>query len=360
MGSANFISDVTLQDPPLLDVGDVNGDDIPDLVFVDFGDVLTVRLGDGSGGFEAAMTFDPGRTLHGLAVGDVNGDGVSDVIYAQETGVPFGEDRQRIVDTTVFARLGAAGDDMAVLNGVPESVRTVIGITLDLIPLNFALDTGDINGNGAEEVLVASIQQPNLSRVLVLERAGSSYSVLTERNELPVLDEILFHSGPQAQRRITVGRGDGTFAFSFEAQSAALVDAVDLTPLLPSGEAVLRDVNNDGNPDLFVTRSSTLESRLQGLRAVIAQDGAEPYLSALLPEGNRAIVASDVDRDGLPDVLAIDAVRQSLHSLAQRRSSSADNRADHGLPSVGLPIPIGTPGSLFDEVTDAACFGDFN
>lgn len=59
--------------PVSLAVGDLNGDGVPDFAVANFADgTVTVRLGDGSGGFT------PGSGSP-LAVGDFNRDGIQDL-----------------------------------------------------------------------------------------------------------------------------------------------------------------------------------------------------------------------------------------------------------------------------------------
>ncbi len=69
--------------PTSVVVGDFNGDGIPDLAIGDGGDsTVTVLLGNGSGGFTAASGSPfavQGLYLHSLAVGDFNGDGIPDL-----------------------------------------------------------------------------------------------------------------------------------------------------------------------------------------------------------------------------------------------------------------------------------------
>ena len=68
--------------PQSIAVADFNGDGIPDIVAADFSaNGATVLLGDGMGGFTAAL-FAAGTNPSSVAVGDFNGDGKADIAIA--------------------------------------------------------------------------------------------------------------------------------------------------------------------------------------------------------------------------------------------------------------------------------------
>ncbi len=68
--------------------GDLNGDGIPDLVFVTgaVSSTLEVYLGNGDGTFRLGSTTALGFGLGGLAIGDLNGDHQNDVIVSNYNG----------------------------------------------------------------------------------------------------------------------------------------------------------------------------------------------------------------------------------------------------------------------------------
>jgi DNA-binding beta-propeller fold protein YncE len=75
--------------PSEVAVADVNGDGKPDLMVAnEFGNTLSVLLGEGDGSFRPKADYPVGPYPHGIAVGDVNGDGKPDLIapnYADGT-----------------------------------------------------------------------------------------------------------------------------------------------------------------------------------------------------------------------------------------------------------------------------------
>lgn len=68
-------------------VGDYNGDQEPDLAIANQGsNNVSVLLGDGTGGFAAAANFAGGQAPLALAVGDFNGDKKPDLAVLNSPG----------------------------------------------------------------------------------------------------------------------------------------------------------------------------------------------------------------------------------------------------------------------------------
>src|SRR5436190_902606 len=76
-------------------VGDVDGDGKLDIVVANFdSNTVSVRLGDGLGGFSGTTDFPVGSLPTSVALGDVNGDGKLDILTAN------------VASNTVSVRLG--------------------------------------------------------------------------------------------------------------------------------------------------------------------------------------------------------------------------------------------------------------
>src|SRR5439155_26488470 len=73
--ATNFVADTH---PVSVAVGDFNGDGKQDLAVVNYGNNVSIFLGDGLGNFSAA-TIHAGDFPTSVAVGDFNGDGKQDL-----------------------------------------------------------------------------------------------------------------------------------------------------------------------------------------------------------------------------------------------------------------------------------------
>jgi hypothetical protein len=126
-------------------VGDFNGDGIQDLATGNGGsNNVTVLLGDGSGGFSAAMgsPFTVGTNPRGLAVGDFNGDGIQDLATTSANAV------------TVLLGNGLGG--FAAAPGSPFAAGTG----------PFSVVVGDFNGDGIQDLAVANDGSNNVTVLL--------------------------------------------------------------------------------------------------------------------------------------------------------------------------------------------------
>ena len=120
--------------PETIDIGDVNGDDLPDIVVGNSGKNIEVFIQKPSGGFEPSAKYAT-EDSNKIRIADLNGDGLNDV-----AGVGWG------TDTTSLLLQNAGGT----LNS-PVSYSVNHGGRDDL-------DAGDVNDDGLTDLIVMSGQ----------------------------------------------------------------------------------------------------------------------------------------------------------------------------------------------------------
>ncbi len=299
---------------PVLDVNNnpILRDGLPDIVSANNGSSnLTMYTGSpaaaatGDGTFYdssnvplANVNRHPGK----VTVGDLNGDGITDLV------VPV----QASNELQVFFGLAAGG-----YNGIPTVLSTT---TNGAGPVSVAI--GDVNGDGAPDILVANRTRNNVAIFLnsgtgtfpatpsSLVTVGNTPTglVLADINEDGAADIIVSHNGgSNANRGVTVrlGNGDGTF--------------LPATELLTGTSAVaiaVADFNRDGHADLAVADDQPLGS---GVVHVLKGNGAGTFATLANPfTGPNPVdlAVADFNNDGFPDVVTVSRSTTTFNDLS--------------------------------------------
>jgi hypothetical protein len=148
--SFNNAADVNIGAPQLAAaVGDFNNDGKQDIATVDQGNMVSIRLGDGMGGFSGSTNVSVGlNPQSSLAIGDFNSDGNQDFATANFNA------------HTVSVRLGDG------TGGFTGSTEVSVGNG----PLQVAV--GDFNGDGKQDIAVAHLNSPSGVSIRLGDGAG--------------------------------------------------------------------------------------------------------------------------------------------------------------------------------------------
>jgi hypothetical protein len=128
--------------PSGLGFGDFNGDGFNDVASVSVSGSLNVRLGDGAGGFGGGIPYPAGTTPEAVVIADLDNDGIPDAAVAS-TG-----------DDTVRVLLGNGS------GGFSEAMSIPVGAT----PV--AIAVGDLNEDGLLDIVTANLGAGGISIIL--------------------------------------------------------------------------------------------------------------------------------------------------------------------------------------------------
>lgn len=196
--------------PNYVAVGDFNGDGKPDLAVSDSSDsTLTIFLGNGDGTFTAATgsPISASSDPIDIAVGDFNGDGKSDLAVALNGG------------NSVMVLLSNGNGTFTQASGSPYGV----------IYEPTAVAVGEFNGNGIQDLAVASASQ---NQVVILSGTGTGtfggYTTVSTGNQPESISVADFN-------------GDGTLDMAVANYQDQTV-AVWLTDLITTATATANNV----------------------------------------------------------------------------------------------------------------------
>ena len=264
-------------------IGDVNGDQMPDLVVANLyqgqsqqAGSASVLLGNGDGTFQPAVNYSSGGyEADSVAIGDFNGDGVPDVVVANYC----------VSDQD--CNVGSVGVLLGIGDGTFQPVMTYNSGG----EYTRAVSTADLRGNGILDLIVAN------------EFDGKGDS---KHDAIDVL----------------MGNGDGTFQPAVTYFSGgSLIDSVTAA-----------DMNGDGIPDLVVVgECQKIGIRIgcggTGTVSILVGNGDGTFQSPVTYssggyEGS-AIAIGDVNGDGRPDLIVTNACGNNENSCGSSDGSVA-------------------------------------
>jgi uncharacterized protein (TIGR03437 family) len=334
--------------PASVAVGDFNGDGKPDIVTANHGDnSLTVLLGDGAGGFAAAAgsPFTVGTAPISVAVGDFNGDGNADLVAANNGS------------NNMTALLGNGSSGFAVAPGSPFAVSAS--------PQSVAV--GDVNGDGRQDIVVASFGSSFITTFLGNGLGGFTASpsgalvagpfpqavVVADFNGDGKLDVATANSG---NNTVSVFLGNGLGGYT---QVGGSPFAVGSSPQ----SIATGDLNGDGKPDIVTANvtGNTITVLLGTGSGVFTLASGSPFNAGAVAF---SVAVSDVNGDGRGDVVTADFGANTVSLLlgvpsptASALTSTAGATVPYGTP-VPLLLTVGQPSGGFSQPTGTGTFLD--
>ncbi|MES2774716.1 MAG: FG-GAP-like repeat-containing protein [Bacteroidota bacterium] len=334
----NAASNVTVGSYPRhVAVGDFNNDGKQDMAAANYlGNSVSIRLGDGAGGFTGATNITVGTNPYAVLIGDFNGDGFADFASANSgsnnISIRLGDGTGNFTGTTTIAISGTPSSirmadfnndgfpDLAVRSATIGSVTICLGTGRGNFnisnTLNYATQVrdfviGDFNNDSNVDIAAVSNTEP-CSVILQLGDGAGNFSPFTDIasgnypgymlaadfNRDGNLDFAIASTSVPAILSVRLGDGFG----SFTSPASVTIGAGQLS--ISSG-----DFNGDGIEDIAVAVNYTNSV------SIFAGDGSGRFkLSGAVTAGAGLfyIATGDFNGDGRQDLVTANETSTSL------------------------------------------------
>ena len=262
--------------PYSVSVGDFNGDGKQDIASANYNsNTLSVRLGDGAGNFSGVTEIPVAGNPIAIAIGDFNGDGKQDLAAAN------------FISANVSIRLG---DGTGNFSGTTE-------VTVGANPYSIAI--GDFNADGKQDIAAANAGSStvsirigdgagNFSGATEISVGSSPYSVVI--GDFNSDNKFDFATANFSGNNVSVRLGDGLGNFSGSTEIS-----VGDSP----GSVAIGDFNGDGKQDIATANDAgnSLSVRLGNGTGNFS--GSTEVAAGTNP---RSIIVGDFNGDGKQDL----------------------------------------------------------
>ncbi|MGE0104874.1 MAG: FG-GAP-like repeat-containing protein [Blastocatellales bacterium] len=276
LGGFSGSTDVSVGPLPLsVAIGDFNGDGKQDFATANYGSItVSIRLGDGLGGFSGSTDVAIGTSPVSVAIGDFNGDGNQDFATANSNA------------NTVSIRLGDG------LGGFSGSTNVGVGSVPDYVVI------GDFNGDGKQDFATANYFSNTVSIRLGDGMGGFSGTTEVGVGSNPQSVAIGDFNGDSKQdfatanvdsNTVSIRLGDGTGGFS---------GTTDVTVGSFPLSVAIGDFNGDGKQDFAAANAGPLTV---SIRLGDGMGGFSVSPEVGVGSGSYSVTIGDFNGDGRQD-----------------------------------------------------------
>jgi len=321
-------------------VGDFDGDGHPDLAVTNFTiGKVSILTNDGRGSFVGRVEYSCGPSPSSVDVGDVDNDGKIDLV---------------VVNT-----VSGGGGTVSVLRNLGQAVFAApIAYSVGANPI--AVKTGDVDGDGRCDLVVANADANSLS--VLLNRPDGTFAAHVDYpvGLKPLSVALADLDGDGRPELVTANAGvpnssGASLTLLQNVGNGTFSDRLDLElGTLPSPLATVvatADVDGDGDVDLAAINNST------GTVSVILNAGNgtfDPRVEYFTDYHPRSLAVGDLDGDGKPELAVATGDTAAVHIFRNRGDGTFPARLDY--PALYSPFALcagDVDGDAFEDIVVA-------
>jgi hypothetical protein len=292
--------------------GDIDADDVPDIVVVSYGAGQVLRAVSGDDGHELWATINPSlEVTAGVAAGDIDGDGLVEIVTIAGGAVVAYEHTGELKWTSAFVPLDGASDNPAISDmnhdGSPEivvgsAVLRADGSTSGIGAHGIGSTAGnvgtcsfpvDLDGDGTEELIVGNAAYRMDGTALWFNGQSDGYPAVGNFDG-DADGEVVVVVGGAVRLQDT----DGTVLWAQNLPGSVAFEGSYI-----GGPPTVADFDGDGEPEIGVATDTAY--------VVFEGDGTQRWQRPIqdYSSGNTGSAVFDFEGDGIAEVVFSDETR---------------------------------------------------